>query len=426
MASQISFNIDTSCLLDHPTETPYRLTKRNKRAMLTNVPRLNELMAKDGFDAIIATCAENVTYLSGFWAMSQWVRRGPQAYALYAGAAQAPCLIINSGLLDLVPDQDPWITDIRRYGYFQIDVDAGANLDEADLLQQRLFSSRPYNNSVDALIVAMRERGIERGTVGIDEMGITPQCMDQLQAALPNINFVRCFSTFERVRSIKTPEEIEILRRVARVTEGAIEAALSIAKEGVTERDMLREFNAHLAKNDTTPVVGCIGFGSRSAMINVQPSDRKLKIGDLIRFDVGGRYRHYRSDMSRGAALGDPGEKIRKYYSAVEKGVLRAYDIMKPGLKVSDLFEAVVATVQREGIPHFARSHIGHGIGIDGYDPPNIAEKSNDVLEENMVICVETPYYELGFAGLQVEDMARVTRDSAESLMSLPTSLRIL
>ena len=67
-----------------------------------------------------------------------------------------------------------------------------------------------------------------------------------------------------------------------------------------------------------------------------------------------------------------------------------------------------------------------HGIGVDGYDPPNIAESSAEVLEENMVICVETPYYELGFAGLQVEDMVCVTKDGAASLMTLPTALRIL
>ena len=394
--------------------------------MLANVPRLKALMQKDGFDAVIATCAENVTYLSGFWAMSQWVRRGPQAYVLFPGEGHEPAIIVNSGLLDLVPDQNPWISDIRRYGYFQIDTDQSVQLDAADQLQQELVSSKAYSDSVDALVGAMKERGIERGTVGIDEMGITPQCMDQLQAALPDIKFVRCFSLFERVRAIKTPREIEILRHAARVTEGAIDAALSIAKEGVTEREMLRKFNAHLVENDAAPVVGCIGFGNRSAMSNVQPSDRKLKNGDLIRFDVGGRYRHYRSDMSRGAALGDPGEKIRKYYAAVEKGVLRGYDIIKPGLKVADLFKEIVATVQREGIPHFARSHVGHGIGVDGYDPPNIAASSVDVLEEDMVICVETPYYELGFAGLQVEDMIRVTKHGAESLMSLPTGLRIL
>ncbi|HWP26321.1 MAG TPA: Xaa-Pro peptidase family protein [Xanthobacteraceae bacterium] len=394
--------------------------------MLANISRLKELMARDKLDAVIATCPENVTYLSGFWAMSQWVRRGPQAYVLFPRDGLPPCLIVNSGILDLVPDQQPWVTDIRRYGYFQIDVDTTAKLDEAEQLQQRLFSTKAYPDPVQALVAAIKDKGLEGAALGVDELGITPQCMDQLRAALPNASFARCFALFERVRAVKTEGEIEILRKAARATERAIEAALAVAAEGITEREMLREFSACLARNDTTPVVGCIGFGNRSAMINVQPSDRKLKRGELIRFDVGGRYRHYRSDMSRGAHLGEPPAKIKKYYGAVEKGVLRGYDIIRPGVKVSDLFKEIVATVQREGIPHFKRSHVGHGIGIDGYDPPNIAENSSDVLEENMVICVETPYYELGFAGLQVEDMVRVTKNGAESLMTLPTGLRIL
>lgn len=394
--------------------------------MLANAPRLQELMKREKLDAVIATCPENVTYLSGFWAMSQWVRRGPQAYVLFPADTQQPCIIANSGILDLVADQKPWVTDIRRYGYFQLDVDASVELDADDTMQQKLFASQAYKDSVDALVAAIKDKRLERATFGIDEMGITPQCMDQLKSTLPDAKFIRSFSLFERARSIKTQGEIDILRKAARATELAIDAALKVAAEGITEREMLREFNACLARNDTAPVVGCIGFGNRSAMINVQPSDRRLKRGNLIRFDVGGRYRHYRSDMSRGASLGEPATKISKYYRAVEKGVLRGYDIIKPGLKVSELFKDIVATVQREGIPHFRRSHVGHGIGVDGYDPPNIAESSADVLEENMVVCIETPYYELGFAGLQVEDMVRVTKDGAESLMTLPTALRVL
>ena len=394
--------------------------------MLANIPRLKDLMRQSEFDAVVATCPENVTYLSGFWAMSQWVRRGPQAYVLFSKDTHEPCIIANSGIVDLVADQKPWITDIRRYGYFQIDIDSSVDLDAEDRMQEKLFASRAYKDSIDALVAAMKEQGLVRGSVGIDEMGITPQCMDQLKSSLPDVKFVRCFALFEKVRSIKTPGEIDILRRAARATELAIDAALAVAAEGITEREMLRAFNACLARNDTAPVVGCIGFGNRSAMINVQPSDRKLKKSDLIRFDVGGRYRHYRSDMSRGAALGEPLPKIAKYYRAVEKGVLAAYDILKPGLKVSDLFNHVVETVRREGIPHFKRSHVGHGIGVDGYDPPNIADSTTDVFEENMVVCVETPYYELGFAGLQVEDMVRVTKNGAESLMTLNTALRIV
>ena len=392
--------------------------------MLTNLPRLHAVMASQGLDAVVATCAENVTYLSGFWAMSQWVRRGPQAYVLQPRNGEAACIIANSGILDLVPDQDPWVKEIRRYGYFEMNVDKSAKLDHADSLQRDLFESAAAKGSVEALVAAVKDKGLARAKIGIDELGITPQCMEQLQTLLPDATFVRAFALFERVRAVKTAGEIDILRRAARITEGAINAALTIAVPGTTEREMLRRFNAHLVRHDTAPVVGCIGFGLRSAMINVQPSDRELKRGDLIRFDVGGRYRHYRSDMSRGAVLGEPSAKIAKYYAAVEKGVLRAYDLIKPGYKVSELFTQVVETVRREGIPHFARSHVGHGIGVDGYDPPNIAESSTDVFEEDMVVCIETPYYELGFAGVQVEDMVRVTRDGAESLMTLPTALR--
>ncbi len=394
--------------------------------MLANIPRLRELMEQEGLDAVIATCAENVTYLSGFWAMSQWVRRGPQAYVLFPKGNEEPCIIANSGILDLVADQDIWVCEIRRYGYFQMDVDPSATLDATDGMQKQLFESEAYKGSVEALVTAMKEKGLTRGKIGLDEMGITPQCMDQLKSLLPEATFVRSFALFERVRSIKTPGEIEILRKAARATEHAIDAALAVAKEGITEREMLREFNACLARHDAAPVVGCIGFGTRSAMINVQPSDRKLNRGNLIRFDVGARYKHYRSDMSRGAALGEPAKKIVNYYRAVEKGVLAAYDILKPGLKVSELFNHVVQTVRREGIPQFKRSHVGHGIGVDGYDPPNIAASTDSAFEENMVVCIETPYYELGFAGLQVEDMVRVTKDGAESLMTLNTALRIV
>jgi Xaa-Pro aminopeptidase len=161
-------------------------------------------------------------------------------------------------------------------------------------------------------------------------------------------------------------------------------------------------------------------------MSNVQPSERALKPGDAIRFDVGCRYKHYRSDISRIAVLGEPSEKLRHYHNALFMGVQRAYELLKPGLKIAELFDQVVGTVRKEGIPHYNRSHVGHGIGIEGYDPPNIAASNTGVFEENMVVCIETPYYELGFAGLQVEDMILITGGGAESLMSKDGRLRVL
>ena len=82
--------------------------------------------------------------------------------------------------------------------------------------------------------------------------------------------------------------------------------------------------------------------------------------------------------------------------------------------------------MRREGIPHYQRSHVGHGIGLDGYDAPNIAPSNSEVFEEGMVICVETPYYEMGFAGLQVEDTMVITKDGVDSFMLSSTELQIL
>jgi Xaa-Pro dipeptidase len=394
--------------------------------MLLNEARLEEFLATESLDAVIGTSPENVLYLSGYWAMSQWVRRGPQAYVLRPRKALGDATVVtSSALLDLVADQD--ITaDIRRYSYFRADLDETARLSPADVRQNRLFATEAYPGPVEALAAAIRERGLAKSRIGIDEIGITPQCMEQLASAFPDATFVRAFSIMEKVRSIKTPEEISRLRRAASISEQSVDAALGAAVAGMTEIEMARVFHGRTVELDGVPVTGCIGFGERSAMSNVQPSSRALKQGDVIRFDVGCRYKYYRSDMSRIAVMGEPSPKLRRYHNALYKGVERAYEILKPGLKISELFRQVMDTVQKEGIPHYSRSHVGHGIGIEGYDPPNIAAETSDVFQENMVICVETPYYELGFAGLQVEDMILITRDGAESLMARDGKLRVL
>src|SRR2546430_797909 len=78
--------------------------------------------------------------------------------------------------------------------------------------------------SVEARAAAIKEKGLARAKIGIDEMGITPQCMDQLKSLMPDATFIRSFSLFERVRAVKTAGEIEILRQAARNTERAIDA----------------------------------------------------------------------------------------------------------------------------------------------------------------------------------------------------------
>ena len=392
--------------------------------MTTNFARLHAFMDRQGLDAVVATSRENVTYLGGFWSMPQWTRFGPQSYVVYprSGLADA-CLITDAGALDLVADQGVPVADVRAVGGFVMRRGDGP-LDALDCRQAELFEAPRADSAQAALFAALRDRKLDRAAIGVDENGLLPGIASALRESFPAARLVDAAGLLAQVRAVKTEGEVDILRTAAQITERALEDALAIAAEGTTEAAMRRVFNGRLVAEDALPAVCCIGFGTRSGLVNGQPSSRALQRGDLIRFDVGARYRHYRSDMSRIGVFGEPDARIVSGHVAVQAGVRQALSIMRPGLPVATLFHEVVAAVRDAGLPQFDRTHVGHGIGLDAYDPPSLSAGSDAVLEENMVLCVETPYYELGFGGLQVEDMVRVTADGVESLMSLDSHLR--
>ncbi len=394
---------------------------------LVNSQRMFDRMRRDGLDALVATAPENVTYTSGYWALSQWIRRGPQAYVLIPAQGRGePCIVTSTGLTDLVADGEVWVDDVRRFGFFATHHEPDVPLDDVSARLQGILQSEDWKDPVVALVQAIKERGLEGGSIGIDEMGTTPAYWDRLVEALPTTRISRASEVFRHVRTIKTAEEIRRLREVAQITERSIDAALAQARPGATELDMARAFHHQSISDGAFPVLGCIGSGPRTAMSNVMPSSRQLQAGDIIRFDVGGRYRHYRADIARNASLGEPSAKVKQYHRAIRVGLDRARELIRPGVKTAHVFQEVVKTVRKEGLPHYQRNHVGHGIGLDGYDAPNLTPSSTEVFEEGMVICIETPYYELGFAGLQVEDTLCVTADGVDSFMTTGTELRIV
>lgn len=395
--------------------------------MLLNQERLQALCAAQSIDAIVATAPENVTYATGYWALSQWIRRGPQSFAvLPARDLQASCVLAPTSLLDQLADQeDVWVRDVRRFGFFHMDR-ADAPLNPLDLELARLNALPDGKDGMSTLVATIREMKLDRAHVAIDELGLMPGQWEHLARELPECRITPASELFRRIRAVKTLTEIERLARVAVIAERSVAAALAIADEGVTELELARAFHARTVQDDAFPVLGCIGFGTRSAMPNVHPSDTPLRRGDVIRFDVGGRYRHYRADIARIATFGEPDPRVRTYHRALHNGVNAAFEVIRPGVPTSVVFRTAVEAVQRSGIPHYSRSHVGHGIGLDGYDVPNLAPSSKEVIEEGMVLCVETPYYELGWCGLQVENTIVVRADGPQPLHRTDGALQVL
>ncbi|MGW3952473.1 M24 family metallopeptidase [Streptomyces sp. NPDC004752] len=400
---------------------------------LLNTDRAVRVMEEIGVDALIATTAENVTYSSNFWALSQWLRRGPQVYA--ALSRQAPhtdsWLVVGTGSLDLLAGQQVWIENVVRYGFFSLKGSVPSNGlggDRVAAEQKRLSDllESPYaDGPAKALAHAIEKMGLTVGRLGIDEFGIAPSALAELRELLPQCEIVPASEAFRKIRAVKTAAEIARLTKAAQSTERAIEATFAVAKPGVSESELSKVFLRELIDAGADPALTVLGGGVRSALPSATPSDYELSIGDIIRFDAGCYYEHYRADISRCAVLGEPSPKQTRVYDAILAGQDAALAKIRPGVAAREVYQAAMEAARAAGLPEYERNHVGHGIGIEGYDIPNLTAQNETVLEAGMTMCIETPYYEIGWGGLQVEDTVVVT-DTYETLMATDRHLRVL
>lgn len=393
--------------------------------MLLNEKRTVELMERSGIDTLIASSPENIVYTTEFWSVSQWVLRA-QIFAVMSRERNIePIIVAPMSDMDLAVETSPLQDDVVQYGQYYYTI--GKQLSKQDKqLATRAAHIGSKQSPVEVLTQTITERGLDHGAIGLDEGGITPADFGYLKEHLPKANLLTAANVFREIRMVKTIEEIQRLREAVEITENAMLAAVAIAREGVTEREMAREFESMLARNDAAPLLTCIGFSDHAAHPNVLPSDRKLKSGDIVRFDIGCRYRHYCSDIARTFVFGEATAKHKRYYSALVEGEEKALDSIKAGSKANEVFDAAVGAVRKAGIENYARHHCGHGVGLEPYDMPPISGDSKTLLQEGMVLCIETPYMELGFAGLQVEDEVLVLEDGYKLLSKTDRELKAL
>jgi Xaa-Pro aminopeptidase len=383
-------------------------------------------MEREGFDALVATTPQNVVYSTGFCGLGHRFISGTLVFAVVPkDSTREAVLVAPVAEMDLVCESDPRPQKVHPYGIFYLEQRSG----ELSPLERDILTLAGRTESADPFELLARvceEEGLGDARLGVDEYGLTVQGWDRLASLLPGAKIAPAWRTWQVVRMVKTGEEIGRLRRAAEITEAAIAAVLAEAREGMTEEEAARVFEAEVVRRGASPVLTVIGFGERSAFPNVTPTGRKLRPGDIIRFDVGCCYRWYYSDLARIAVFGEPSPRQQAYYEALLAGERAALAAMRPGVRVADVFETAVQTVRERGIPHYRRHHCGHGIGVEVYDPPTITPNSTQQLEAGMVFCVETPYYEMGFGGLQVEDMVVVTADGVELLSGSDPNLRVV
>jgi Xaa-Pro aminopeptidase len=290
----------------------------------------------------------------------------------------------------------------------------------------REITSKPAAGPGEALREVLDGFGVLGRRIALDEAGVYPATWQRLTEQLAGTPITPAYAHFRIARMVKSSREVALLEKAARIAEDGIAAIWGMLKAGVTEREAAIAFEQEVIRRGAQTFFTVVTMGHRAALADVYASDTALRAGDLIRLDLGCVYQGYRSDISRTAVLGTPTEKQLRYYNAARDGEKAAIAAMKPGVPVSQIFETAMAVTREHGMPHYQRNHVGHGIGLEPYDPPTINAAGQTVLEPGMVFCVETPYYEHGWGGIQVEDAVEITAAGVRRLTQSSQELHIL
>ena len=228
----------------------------------------------------------------------------------------------------------------------------------------------------------------------------------------------------ERLRIIKSPEEIELIRRAIAATEAAMAATFTQLAVGMTERDVANLLSREMASR-SSPGGGLVQFGPSSALPHGGPSAGQLARETVVLIDAGSRVEGYTSDITRTIWFGDaPSDEFRKIYNLVHDAQTAALELGKPSVtQCQELDRAARKVITAGGYGQYFTHRLGHGMGMDGHEPPYMVEGNATRIEPGMVFSNEPGIYQLNKFGVRIEDDCMMTDSGVEVLSHRPPKL---
>ena len=367
--------------------------------------RLGRLMAKEDLGCLVVVGnradGTNIRYLANFEdfyggeSLLVVPQDGPPGFTTNAVMHGEP---MHSGI------QDCWIEDVRCAA--------------APRTVTGTASPATVFDHAEDLI---RERGCDRGAIGIAGECTADRLAQFLQDTFPHARVTPAGGLLRDMRATKTPREVDVIRGACHLADEAAQAAMDAVRPGVTEYELTAEayyamFNAG-AEHPAFAIAVCAG--ARAGFKHMAPTSNRVREGDMVYIDVGGRYMGYHSDISRQRVCGTPtAEQVR----FMETQIAIVEDVMAaahPGAVIGDLAEMALAQARGAGYAEYLYFR-GHGVGAATQDLPAFAPGNPARLEENMVFAFEPMLVRKGFGTACWEDVWRVTASGVERLNRCP------
>jgi Xaa-Pro aminopeptidase len=344
-----------------------------------NLEKARNLMEKLELDCIIATSHDNVYYSSHSEIMTITMLKRLAAVFIPLDREPIFCVHANERV---TAEETTWIKDLRVY-------EGG----EWEPLKP-----------IDFVANTLNEMEFKNGNIGVETLDISGTCYDYLRKLLPEANFTDCQSIFDKMRMIKSKEELRHLSKINMATSKAITVAFEMAKPGDTEKEIAKNMiTLTLSYGADTVAFMTMGAGPNIWETHHIPSNYKIQKGDLIHVDYGCFFDGYLSDISRMAVVKKPNKLQLEAYKFAVNVELATKEAMKPGATVIDVHNSVKEYYESHG-HSYNRAFIGHSIGIGCHEYPFLGPSHGEwVLEKDMFFQVE-PSIVIGNARVHTED----------------------
>lgn len=267
--------------------------------------------------------------------------------------------------------------------------------------------------------------------VQIESASVTLERFAQIKKALTDFNISEEPILSEKLcklRQIKTPQEIELIKKAQKITDNAFSYILNHIKTGKTEREIALELEFFMRKQGSEGVAfeTIAVSGKNSSLPHGVPTDKPLCDGDFLTLDFGAVFGGYRSDMTRTVALGFVTDKQRQIYDIVLKAQSETLSAIKPSKPCCEIDKVARDIISDSGYGEYFGHGLGHSVGIEIHESPACNTRDATPLKKGMIMTVEPGIYLPNKFGVRIEDMVVVTEDGIENLTKSPKGLIIL
>lgn len=273
--------------------------------------------------------------------------------------------------------------------------------------------------------IARRLTALNVTTLGFEEDVMTVSEHHSLQEALDVKDWVGCSRELRELRMVKSKEELSALRTAEQIGVDAFLAVLPQIKEGMTENELAAELEYQMRKRGAqgTSFETIAISGKKTSMPHGQPDDKKIAYGDFITMDFGCKYQGYCSDMTRTVVLGKANDEQKKIYETVRLAQETGLFALRPGVTGKEADDAARKVIEEAGFGKYFGHSLGHGVGLEIHELPNLSPISDFILKPGMVVTCEPGVYIPDFGGVRIEDMVCITENGYENLTHLSKDL---